>query len=297
VVELGGVRDPARLRRFLVAYAVNSAGTVARRTLSEAAGIDLRTAEAYERLLTDLHVVEPVPAWSTNRLKRLGRSPKRHLADPSLMLTLLSAGSDAAMRDASLLGRLIDTFVMAQLRAEAEVSAPRVRLLHMREPQGRREVDIIAEVDASRVVACEVKAAAAVTPGDARHLASCATSSAPISSPVVVFHTGPRTFALGDRITAAPISTLWARSGKRPYNVRVASLHCQPMAKARRVRRAVERAGWIRIRQTGGSHAVYRRGGETAIFAFHDREDLGGPALAIVAKEFGLTLDELRRLL
>lgn len=26
----------------------------------------------------------------------------------------------------------------------------------------------------------------------------------------VVLHTGPATFSLGDRITAAPISTLWA---------------------------------------------------------------------------------------
>jgi uncharacterized protein len=26
----------------------------------------------------------------------------------------------------------------------------------------------------------------------------------------VVFHTGSRTFELGDRITAAPVSTLWA---------------------------------------------------------------------------------------
>jgi hypothetical protein len=26
----------------------------------------------------------------------------------------------------------------------------------------------------------------------------------------VVLHTGPRTYALGDRLVAAPISTLWA---------------------------------------------------------------------------------------
>ena len=42
---------------------------------------------------------------------------------------------------------------------------------------------------------------------------------------------------------------------------------------------------------------MYRRGTKSAILAFHDKEDLGGPALAIVAKQFGLTLDELRRLL
>jgi hypothetical protein len=32
-------------------------------------------------------------------------------------------------------------------------------------------------------------------------------------------------------------------------------------------------------------------------FAYHDAVDLGGPALAIVAREFGMAVDELRRLL
>lgn len=68
------------------------------------------------------------------------------------------------------------------------------------------------------------------------------------------------------------------------------------MAKARAVRRALERAGW-RLVNIEGSHRKYRNGQAIGIFAFHDREDLGGPALARVAREFGLTLDELRRLL
>jgi predicted RNA binding protein YcfA (HicA-like mRNA interferase family) len=68
------------------------------------------------------------------------------------------------------------------------------------------------------------------------------------------------------------------------------------MAKARKVRRALEKGGWelVRIR---GSHRIYRRHGAVVPFAYHDGADLGGPALAIVAKEFGMTVDELRRLL
>jgi predicted RNA binding protein YcfA (HicA-like mRNA interferase family) len=68
------------------------------------------------------------------------------------------------------------------------------------------------------------------------------------------------------------------------------------MAKARRVRAAIEKAGWtlVRIR---GSHRIYRKGGRTVPFAYHDHADLGGPALAVVAREFGMTMDELRRLL
>lgn len=34
----------------------------------ETANVDERTADAYERLLSDLSVLEVVPAWFTNRL-------------------------------------------------------------------------------------------------------------------------------------------------------------------------------------------------------------------------------------
>jgi predicted RNA binding protein YcfA (HicA-like mRNA interferase family) len=68
------------------------------------------------------------------------------------------------------------------------------------------------------------------------------------------------------------------------------------VAKARQVRRALERAGW-RLISIEGSHRKYRLGEAQAIFGFHDGEDLGGPALARVAKHFRMTVDELRRLL
>lgn len=68
------------------------------------------------------------------------------------------------------------------------------------------------------------------------------------------------------------------------------------MAKARQVRRALEKVGWVCV-GTVGSHRKYRRGAATRIFAHHDNVDLGGPALARIARDYGLQLDELRRLL
>jgi predicted RNA binding protein YcfA (HicA-like mRNA interferase family) len=62
------------------------------------------------------------------------------------------------------------------------------------------------------------------------------------------------------------------------------------MARARQVRRAIE----IRTR---GSHRLYRKGSLTVPFAYHDAVDLGGPALRVVARAFGMSVDELRRLL
>ena len=49
-------RDPARLRRYFEAYALNTAGIVSDTTLLRAAGINRKTAVAYEHLLAQLRV-------------------------------------------------------------------------------------------------------------------------------------------------------------------------------------------------------------------------------------------------
>ena len=104
-------RDPARLRRYLEAYALNSAGLVEDKTLYDAAGIDRRTALAYEALLVNLQVVEALPAWTSNRLKRLTLSPKRYLVDPALLSGIIGVTQTAVLRNGDLLGRVLESFV------------------------------------------------------------------------------------------------------------------------------------------------------------------------------------------
>jgi predicted AAA+ superfamily ATPase len=205
-----GGRDPTRLRRYLEAYSLNSAGLAHAKTLYDAAGIDRRTAIAYESLLMNLQVAVAVPAWSTNRLKRLSRGPKRYLIDPALIAGVLGVTPLAVLRDGDMLGRVLDTFVAAQLRPENEVAQNRVRLSHLRQEQGRHEVDLLAEVGAEHVVGIEVKADSAPGRESARHLAWLREQLGERFVAGVVLHTGPSSYVLGDRITGAPISTLWA---------------------------------------------------------------------------------------
>jgi len=203
-------RDPARLRRYLEAYALNSSGIAEDKTLYDAAGIDRRTALAYEGLLVNLQVVEALPAWTSNRLKSLTLSPKRYLIDPALLTGIAGVTESAVLRDGGLLGRVLDTFVAAQLRPEADLGRQRARLYHLRQEQGRHEIDLLAEVGAERLIAIEVKATSAPDSASAAHLAWLRDRLADRFVAGVVLHTGPATFSLGDRIVAAPISTFWA---------------------------------------------------------------------------------------
>ena len=209
-LQLEAGRDPVRLRRYFEAYALNSAGIVEDKTLLEAAGINRKTAKAYEGLLTNLLIVEGVPSWTSNRLKRLTLSSKRYVVDPALLAGLLRFDVDAVLRDGDVLGRLLDTFVAAQLRAELAVAATRPRLHHLRAEQGRHEIDLVGELAGRQLVGIEVKAGTAPDRADARHLAWLRDQIGSRFTVGVILHTGERVYSLGDRILAAPISTLWA---------------------------------------------------------------------------------------
>ncbi|MDE0136631.1 MAG: DUF4143 domain-containing protein [Acidimicrobiaceae bacterium] len=209
-VEAG--RDPQRLARYFEAYVINSAGTPTDKTIYDAAGIDSRTARAYHRLLTNLLIFDELPAWTSNRLTRLAKTTKRFVIDASLLasVTGTATAATAAMRDGQLLGKLIETFVVAQLRAEIPVCETRARLFHMRDRQGRHEIDVIAELGARQLIGLEIKGTSAPSNDDARHLLWLRDQIGDQFLAGIVLHTGPRTFQLADNITAAPISTLWS---------------------------------------------------------------------------------------
>lgn len=202
-------RDPRLLRRYFESLALGSAGMADSKTLYNAAGIDRKTAIAYERLLTNLLVLDTIPAWMSNRLSRLIKAGKRYLVDPSLIAAALRLDERAVLRDGDLLGRILDTFVVAQIRSEVEVSTSRPRLHHLRARDGGHEVDLIVELPANDVLAIEIKATAAPTAADARHLVWTRDRLGERFLAGAVLHTGPRPFQLAERIFALPICTLW----------------------------------------------------------------------------------------
>ena len=202
-------RDPSRMRRFIEALALNSAGVLPDKTIYDAAGINRKTAQSYTRLLSNLGIAYELPAWSHHRFRRLTRSPKRFVCDCGLLAAIIGTNPDGLMRDADLLGRVLETFVAGELRAQAPVAQTRHRLFHLRQEQGRQEVDLVAEGAGGRVIAIEVKASAAPSGRDARHLEWLRDGLGERFLGGVVLHTGAATYQLSERIQATPISCLF----------------------------------------------------------------------------------------
>lgn len=202
-----GRKDADGLRRYFEAYALHSGGIVDQIDIARDAGIDRKTGVEYENLFDRMMLTAALPAWSTNRLKRLVRTPKRFMVDGSLMSGILRLDTAGVLRDGRLLGRVIETLVVAQLRPEQVVGETRPRLFHLRQQQGRREVDVIG---AHRVVGIEIKAGGAPDRDDARHLIWLREELGERFVAGVVLHTGPKVYEIDESIVAAPISTLWA---------------------------------------------------------------------------------------
>ncbi len=188
---------------------LSTAGLPTDATLYQAAGIDQRTADAYDRLLESLYLLDRVPAWSSNRFARLVKRSKRYVVDPGLAVSAARIDSGSVLRDGDLLGRLLDTYVAAQLRPEVAL-LPRARLHHVRTESGRQEIDLVVDLGGGRVIGVEVKAGAAPGSRDARHLAWLRDELGERFVRGIVLHTGPRPFELGDRLGALPICALWA---------------------------------------------------------------------------------------
>jgi hypothetical protein len=86
----------------------------------------------------------------------------------------------------------------------------RPRLYHVRQQQGRFEVDLLAELAGGGLIAVEVKADAAPSPDAARHLAALRDRYPETFVAGIVLHTRPRTYRLGKHLVAVPISALWS---------------------------------------------------------------------------------------
>jgi predicted AAA+ superfamily ATPase len=210
----GVVRDPGRLRRFFDVMALNTAGVPTDVTIREAADVQYRTAERFETLLGDVFVLDNVPAYAGNRLQRMVKLPKRYIVEPALAGASLRMDRKAILGDADLFGRLLDTFVMAQIRPELALEAAPPRLYHLRDANGRREVDIVSEHGARSVTGIEVKASAAPGVDDAKHLIFLRDRLKDRFLAGAVLHTGPSAFELAPRIFALPICSIWGQDGR-----------------------------------------------------------------------------------
>ena len=209
VRDLADVAQPEALKRLLRLVASRTGSLVNHAELGRTLALPASTLKRYLALLETLFLVHEVPAWASNRGKRLARAPKLHVADTGLGASV--AGLDASLleRERSQLGPLLESFVAAELRKQCGWGETAASLFHFR-THGGQEVDLVIEDARGRVVGVEVKASATVTAADLAGLRALAEAAGKSFVQGIVLHLGRDAAQLGPGLTALPVESLWA---------------------------------------------------------------------------------------
>lgn len=217
------VRRPATLREWLRAYAAATGTTAAYTRITEAATPALpqkptaQTTMVYRDTLARAFLLDPLDPWTTNlnHMSRMAASPKHFLADPGLAARLVGATKNSLLRgrstgprvprDGTLLGGLFEHLVTMSVLTYAQPLGARVT--HLRQQDGRHEVDIIVEKD-GEYVALEVKLAPTIKDADVKHLHWLKSQLGDALLDKLVVTTGPFAYRRDDGVAVVPASLL-----------------------------------------------------------------------------------------
>jgi uncharacterized protein len=208
VRDLSRVEDLAAFPRLLALAAARTAQLTNMSDLSRAAGLPTSTLRRYMALLEGVFLVHYLPAWSTNRTKRVTRSPKLHLTDSGLAAHLVGLEMKGTPGRGLNLGGLLETFAVNEVIRQRDVSSTRPSAFHFRTHTGI-EVDLLLEDRRGRLVGIEIKAAGSVGARDLRGLRYLEREHPETFVQGVVLYGGEEVVPFSDRIVAVPIGALW----------------------------------------------------------------------------------------
>ncbi len=172
-------------------------------------GIPRTSLDRYLTLLEHVFLTHRLPAWHTNRIKQVTKSPKLLIADSALLTHLLRADSARLAGNEVLLGSAVECFVGMELAKQIAASALRVTLFHMRTAKGM-EIDFVLEGPDGRLAGVEVKSGSTVRSEDFKHLATLRDRVGPARfSRGVVLYAGSDPVPFGEGLEAWPLASLW----------------------------------------------------------------------------------------
>lgn len=206
VAEVKDGQDVARLLGYL-AHQTASLLNVAN------AANELRhtrpTIERYLGILEKLFLIRTLPAWHSNRNKRLVKTPKVHLCDSGLAAALSGLEPDQWIPERGRFGHLLESFVLQQLVAMAGWSDQWMHFYHYRD-KDQVEVDVVIEIGRS-VWGVEIKAATTFKDADAKGLRRLADSAGKNFRGGIVLYDGNIVWPIDEKlnILAVPLEKLW----------------------------------------------------------------------------------------
>ncbi|MDR0979787.1 MAG: DUF4143 domain-containing protein [Candidatus Nomurabacteria bacterium] len=154
--NLASPPSPQRLLALIRSLARNVATDARLTTLAEDANIATDSVRKYLDQLSQIFLVEELPAWNTHLRSAtlLRTSPKWYFLDPSIAANALGASRESLLGDLRTFGLLFESLVARDLRVLSEAIG--ARIYFYRDADGL-EVDFIVEQKNEDFIAIEVK--------------------------------------------------------------------------------------------------------------------------------------------
>lgn len=210
VRDVAGIDRLDQLPRLLRALAQVSGQMCNYTQLGGQLGLDHKTASRYISVFEQMYLLKRVEVWARNRLNRVVKTPKVQFVDSGLLSTLIDLTPAMVEQDRTRFGNVLETFVYGELLKHATTAEGDYQLLYYRD-HDHFEVDVVVENAGGQLVGVEIKSAASVREADLRGLKRLASIAGDQFKLGVIFYDGTETLPLGERLWAAPISTLWGQ--------------------------------------------------------------------------------------
>lgn len=208
------VRDLTRIHaldalpRLLAAVAANTAQLINVMGLSAPFELTRQTIHSYLAALEHVFLIDRLPPWHTNRLSRLVKRHKLHVGDTGVGCALMNLDAAGLESDRAVLGAMLETFVLQELRRQASFRPEPLAFFHYRD-RDDFEVDIVIERGQHALAGIEVKSGATVSEGDFRGLRKLRDAAGRGFTAGVVLYDGSATIPFGDQLFAVPLRRLW----------------------------------------------------------------------------------------
>lgn len=207
--DVADIRDSQEVARLLEYLSHQTAALLNVSATATALGRARPTIEHHLDVLEKLFLIRRLPAWHSNRSKRLVKTAKIHICDSGLAAALADLRSEQWNPERTRFGHLLESFVVQQVLALGGVQGTAPRFGHYRD-KDQVEVDLVIELGGD-VWGIEVKSAATVQSADGRGLLRLADVAGRKFRGGLVLYDGQLMLPIepARNIHAAPISRLW----------------------------------------------------------------------------------------
>jgi len=208
IQDISRIEGLAELPNLLEIVASRAGNLINFADISRVTKLKALTVQRYYTLLEMVFLIVEIPAWGKNHEKRIVKSPKVFINDTGLLCYLRGLNKEALVRERTILGSVLENFVVMELIKQLGWASTHYKLLHYRNRQGD-EVDAVIEAPDKRIVGIEIKASIDIKPSDFNGLKSLAKTAGNRFHRGFLLYTGNDVIQIDKDLWAVPIASLW----------------------------------------------------------------------------------------